>query len=90
MCPKKKNPRHFGHKKPEHVPEKEKSPAFRSQEFGTCARKGKIPGISVTKSRNMCPKKRKPRHYGHKLTTREPLCPFCFPVLVSKNKSSCQ
>ncbi len=66
MCPKKRNPRHYGHKKLEHVPEKEKYQAFRSQEAGTCARKREIPGIMVTRSWNMCPKKKNPRHYGHK------------------------
>lgn len=90
MCPKKGDPQHHGHKKAKHEPEKEKTSAFRSQEAGTCARKRENPGISVTKRRNMCPKKKNSRQYGHKLTTLEPLSPFCFPELVSKNKSSCQ
>jgi hypothetical protein len=72
MCPKKRKPRHFGHKKPEHVPEKVKTSALRSQEGETCARKSENLGITVTGSRNMCPKKRYPRHFGHKKAEHVP------------------
>ncbi|MBS8266552.1 hypothetical protein DYI25_19195 [Mesobacillus boroniphilus] len=66
MCPKRKRKHDFGHKKRQHVPEKEEETRFRSQEEPTCVRKGRGVKISVTRGANMCPKRKRNHEYGHK------------------------
>jgi len=66
MCPIRKKKREHGHKKGQHVPEKEEKVRARSQERLTCAREGRKSESTVTSKANMCPIRKKKREHGHK------------------------
>jgi hypothetical protein len=70
------------------APEKGCHPGFRSQNQRSCARKGAPPGISVTESEKLRPKRSATRDFGRRTREAAPK-KGCQPGFRSQNQRSC-